>query len=46
MDKKSHPIKTSTDLPENFELTDEFKKYYEMIENTNKNMFIFHFSKF
>ena len=36
----SHLIKTSTDLPIDFELKDEFKKYYEIMENTKENMFI------
>ena len=38
--KEMHPIKTSTELPSNFELTEEFKTTYQIMENTNKNMFI------
>ena len=33
-------LDTGTELPIKFELTDEFKDLFELIERTNKNLFI------
>ena len=39
MNKKIN-LDQGTDLPEKFILTDEFKKLFDKIENTNSNLFI------
>ena len=33
-------LDTGTDLPSSFVLTEEFKKLFELIENTKSNLFI------
>jgi ATP-dependent DNA helicase PIF1 len=33
-------LDTGTELPENFVLTKEFKEIFEIIDNTNSNLFI------
>ena len=34
------PLETSTEIPEDFKYNDEFKKYFEEMENTSNNIFI------
>ena len=38
--EKMHQIETSTDLPNNFEFTDEFKKGFDLMENSKSNIFL------
>ena len=34
------PLETSTEIPEDFKYNEEFKKYFEEMENTSNNIFI------
>ena len=38
--EKMHQIETSIDLPNNFEFTDEFKKCFDLMENSKSNIFL------